>query len=185
MLSSPNTSAWLISTDHDGGIMGMLERKSKEDTTMAYTFLRMTRICSDCAELENEKRMKCRHMCQWSPYFKSADKESKVKILYEAVGDLDTYQKELLSYMESGEYCFFNRTKVRGFLTNYFLVVISFPSLPHQKWIDLSKRNLSLKPLTYFLRFTMILKSKRSRMPPSLPPLTCFPRTTSRTTTTC
>jgi len=92
--------------------MGLLEKRYKEEKQDAYSFMRMSRVCPKCALLSDDLMMKCRHMCQWSPYFKSAEKEGQVKILYEAVGDLYAYQTELMSYVKHDTYAYFNRKLV-------------------------------------------------------------------------
>jgi hypothetical protein len=91
MLTTPRTCAWIVSTDHDGGILGPLEKKHAEEKQSAYGFMRLSRICHKCSLIKGELKLRCRHNSHWTPYFKPPGKEKQVRILYSAIGDEEAY----------------------------------------------------------------------------------------------
>lgn len=112
MLNAPHSSAWLLSTDSDEGILRPLEIYNKNKRQDSYKFIRISRVCSGCIAKGRHVARRCRHRIHLAPYYQSKTKERKVGDLYDAVGDKDAFEKELLAYVDSGLTGFFNMPQV-------------------------------------------------------------------------
>jgi hypothetical protein len=112
LLAQQRTVAWMISTDHTGGIMECLERKHEDPDQSSIDFKRMSRVCKDCYAQGKEVYLLCRHLSYLAPYFQSPLKMEKLMEVYACLGALADFEKENMSLVTPDTSSYFDRARV-------------------------------------------------------------------------